>query len=270
MTSMRLCLIGNSHLAAMKLGWDKLAQMGDPLTHGVDLSYFGAPRDMLRNIEVRNGRLVPTNEATRSQFIALSGRDELDPNDHDAFLLVGVGASLKRVLRLYRGYRWPGVRLTASHAVISPEFARSFLVEGYAGGRLVDLAGKLASLTDKPIFAVPEPYWSPQVSPVPGNRDFGWMEAAASGDGPVLTEMFQQALAEAAGPRIRMLFQPPSTVEDGIVTRAEFNKGADKSISGSGGGADAAHMNLEFGAELWRHHLATMRQSHRVQPIHAS
>lgn len=269
MTALRLCLIGNSHLAAMKLGWDKLVKVGDPLTNGIDVSYFGAPRDMLRNIEARDGRLLPTNEATRSQFIALSGRGELDPREYDVFLLVGVGASLKRVLRLYRSYRWPGVRLIPSHAVISPSFARSFLAEGYSSGRLVDLGNKLASLTDKPIFAVPEPYWSPKVSPVPGNRDFGWQDAADSGDGPALTEMFQQSLTEAAGSRIKMLFQPPSTVEDGIVTRAEFNKGADKNISGSGGGADAAHMNLEFGAELWRHHLAPMRHSHLVQPINA-
>jgi hypothetical protein len=269
MSPTRLCLIGNSHLAAMKLGWDKLVRMGDPLVDGVEVTYFGAPRDMLRNVEVQAGHLVPTNDATRSQFVTLSGRDHVDPMDHDAFLLVGVGASIKRVLRLYRGYRWSGVSATPSNALISRAFARSFLVEGYSGGRLVDLGVKLASITDKPIFAVPEPYWSPQVSPVPGNRDFGWMDAAASGDGPALSDLFQDALTTAVGPRMQLLFQPPSTIEDGIVTRAEFNKGADKDISGVGGGADAAHMNLDFGVELWRHHLATMRQSRRVDPTHA-
>jgi hypothetical protein len=269
MNPTRLCLIGNSHLAAMKLGWDKLALMGDPLLAGVTVSYYGAPRDMLRNIEVRDGHLVPTNEATRSQFVTLSGHDRLNPANYDAFLLVGVGASIKRVLRLYRGYRWPGVSFTPLNILVSPDFARSFLVEGYAGGRLVDVGDKLASVTDKPIFAIPEPCWSLQDGPAPGNRDFGWMDAAANGDGPALTAMFHDALTTAIGPRMQLLIQPPSTLEDGIVTRAEFNKGADKDISGVGGGADAAHMNADFGVEVWRHHLGAMRQSQRVNPINA-
>lgn len=259
MSVTRLCLIGNSHLAAMKLGWDQLVQVQDPVLKGLSITYYGAPRDMLRGLEVRDGCLMPTNATVRDQFVTLSGMDHLNPADHDAFLLVGLGASFKRVLRLYHACRWPGVTERVELPLVSPGFARSFLIEGYRGSRLLDIGQKLASITEKPIFALHEPFWAPRTSPCPGGRDFGWLNAATAGDGVRLAPLFRDALTAATAPRIRLLPQPESTIEEHIMTRPEFNRDADKDISGAGGGRDAAHMNSAFGAEIWRQYLPTIR-----------
>ncbi|WBU63538.1 hypothetical protein [Paracoccus aerodenitrificans] len=259
MTKTRLCLIGNSHLAAMKLGWDKLVEENDPLINGHSITCYGAPRDMLRHVEVRDGCLVPTSPKVRKQFTMLSGQERLDPNDYDVFLLVGLGASFKRVLRLYNGCRWPGVGKQPHMPLVSSDFARSLLIEGYLGTRLSDMGQKLMSVTNKPVFALHEPLWSPRTSPCPGDHDFGWLNAVASGDGTALAALFRDSLAAAIAPWVCLLPQPDSTIEEHIMTRPEFNRDADKDISGSGGGKDAAHMNRDFGAEMWRHHLGAMR-----------
>lgn len=246
----------------MKLGWDKLLNLSDPVIQGVKITCFGAPRDMLKKVEVRDGNLVPSTKDVRDQFVALAGTSYLDPADFDVFLLVGLGASFKRVLRLYNACRWPGVAAHPALPLVSPIFARSYLVEGYGGTRLVDIGLKLATITEKPIFALHEPLWSPRTSACPGGRDFGWLDAVDNGDGGALAKLFCQGLTEAIAPRFRLLSQPDATIEEHIMTRAEFNRDAGKDISGAGGGRDAAHMNADFGAAIWRHHLATMNPSH--------
>lgn len=249
----RLCVIGNSHVAAFKLGWDQLAAQKDARIAGLAPTFFGAPRDGVKAVAVREGRLVPLSESVAAHFVRLSGgRSEIDPILYDGFLLVGLGASMKRVLRLYRTHRWYGVQQSAGCTVASLVFVQDFLAEGYAGTRLAQVAQMLAGLTDKPVFATPEPYWAAMPSQSTGKKgDFGWARAAASGDGEKLAEVFAVALAAALGHHAGLMLQPAATVEHGIVTRAIYNKGASKMITGGGDESDAAHMNGDYGAVWW-------------------
>ncbi|MES2144715.1 MAG: hypothetical protein V4516_10245, partial [Pseudomonadota bacterium] len=130
----RLCVIGNSHVAAFKLGWDQLAARGDALTRAIAPTFFGAPRDGLKNLAVRDGRLVPTADFVRDHFARMSGgRADVDPAVYDGFLLVGLGASMKRALRFYRTHRWFGLQQHPGRPVTSRSFARAFLAAAMAG-----------------------------------------------------------------------------------------------------------------------------------------
>lgn len=249
----RLCVIGNSHVAAFKLGWDQLADQGDPLAAAMTLTFFGAPRDGLKNMAAQDGRLVPTIDSVREHFVRMSnGHPDIDPTAYDGILLVGLGASMKRTLRLYRTHRWFGVQTGEGRVITSRAFAQAFLAEGYAGTRLAQVARMLAGLTDKPVFATPEPYWSALMPDHVGRKgDFGWAKAAASGDGDKIAQMFAASVTEAIGRHATMIWQPAATIEDGIVTRTIYNKGASKFISGDGEESDAAHMNADYGATWW-------------------
>jgi hypothetical protein len=249
----RLCVIGNSHVAAFKLGWDQLVDQDVPVTAEMTPTFFGAPRDGLKNLAARDGRLVPTADAVREHFHRMSGgRDEIDPADYDGFLLVGLGASMKRALRLYRTHRWFGLRQDEGCIVTSRAFATDFLAEGYAGTRLAQIARILSGLTDKPVFATPEPHWSPIMPDHVGKKgDFGWARVAASGDGAQLADLFAAAMSAALHGHVRLILQPDVTIENSIVTRAIYNKGASKMITGDGEDSDAAHMNADYGAVWW-------------------
>lgn len=274
----RLCVIGNSHVAAFKLGWDQLAAAGSPVTKAVALTFFGAPRDGLKNIAAENGKLVATVESVREHFERMSdGQSEIDPTAYDGILLVGLGASMKRTLRLYRTHRWFGVQQGEGRVVTSRAFAQAFLAEGYAGTRLAQVARMLSGLTEKPVYATPEPYWSPLMPDHVGKKgDFGWAKAAAAGDGDEIARMFAASVSEGMGGHATMIWQPALTIEQGIVTRSIYNKGASKFISGDGEESDAAHMNADYGAAWWaeagqvfsastaRHPIARRRAGKRV------
>jgi hypothetical protein len=249
----RLCVIGNSHIAALKLGWDQLMSHDHAVTKAIAPTYFGAPRDGLKNIEIRDGRLVPTKAEIREQFLRMSdGRAEIDPAAYDGFLLVGLGVSMKRVLRLYRTHRWFGLQQEPGHVVTSQGFAQAFLTEGYAGTRLVTVARMLAELGARHVFATPEPYWSALMpNHIAKRGDFGWAKAAGSGDGDPLADVFAASVSAAMSHHMTMIWQPPATIEHGIMTRSMFNKGASKFISGQGEESDAAHMNADYGAVWW-------------------
>ncbi len=249
----RLCVIGNSHVAAFKLGWDQLVARNDPICAAITPTFFGAPRDGLKSLEERGGRLVPTTDPVKEHFERMSnGRVDIDPAEYDGFLLVGLSASMKRTLRLYRTHRWFGVRQDDKCVVTSRSFAQAFLAEGYAATRLAQIARMLSGLTDKPVFASPEPHWSAMMPDHIGKKgDFGWARAAASGDGAQLADLFAAALAAALEDHARLILQPAATVENHIVTRAIYNKGASRMITGDGEESDAAHMNADYGALWW-------------------
>lgn len=251
--TVRLCVIGNSHVAALKLGWDQLIVDGDPRIAALVPTFFGAPRDGIKHVALREGLLLPLRADVRAHFQRLSGGlSEINPAHYDAFLLVGLGASLKRVLRLYRTHRWAGVGTGAGQVLVSRAFAAAFLAEGYSATRLALMAGLLGQVADKPIHAAPEPHWA-AIQPTGAERkpDFGWARAAAAGEGPALAGMFAEALRAALDPKVSMILQPAATLEAGIVTRAAFNKGASRLISGDGEDSDAAHMNADYGALWW-------------------
>ncbi len=249
----RLCVIGNSHLAALKLGWDQLEEAKDARIAAITPTFFGAPRDGIRHIALRNGRLVSLNEAVTAHFQRMSnGRSEIDPAAYDGFLLVGLGASMKRTLRLYRTHRWFGLQQNAGCTVVSQAFAQAFLAMGYAGTRLGQVAQLVRSATDKPTFVTAEPHWAAsKPDHVARSGDFGWAKAAASGDGDRIAETFAAAMTQALGRDATLIWQPDATIEHGIVTRARYNKGASKFITGDGKESDAAHMNADYGAVWW-------------------
>jgi|GEM_PF-2926070 len=251
----RLCVIGNSHIAALKLGWPAAG------IAGIAPTFFGAPADGLRHVVLENGVLVPRKSDIAGHFRTISGgSDRIVLAGHDAFLLVGLNVSSKRILRFYKTHAWVGLNGTAGKTVVHPGFAMEFMTERYGATRMAELAATIAGATDRPVLAVAEPHWASWARTAPaGTADYGWQDAAASGDGPAIGGLFVQAVAAALAPCAQFVPQPEETVEDGIMTRADYNKDASRLIGGEGGGTDASHMNAAYGAVLWPRVEAALR-----------
>lgn len=251
--TLRLCVIGNSHIAALKLGWDRLMAEAAPGWAAVEPTFFGAPSDGMRHVALQGTALVPTRQKISSHFRALSGGyDRIELTRFDAFLLVGLNVSSKRILRFYKSHAWVGLAGTAGKTLVHPDFAKAFLTERYATTQLVEQARTIRQATGKPVLALAEPHWADWARQAPeGTSDYGWDAAISAGDGPALGQMFETAVGAALAPQARFIAQPPETVADGITTRGAYNKEASRLISGEGGGTDASHMNADFGRALW-------------------
>lgn len=249
----RLCVMGNSHLAAFKLGWDALVKDNDPTARALSPVFFGAPRDAMRHVRQEDGRIIPTRKDVPESFERMSGgQREIRLADYDAVLLVGLGVSIKRILRFYKTHYWYGMPPDPERTLVSRRFAQDFLTDRYGSTLLAETAEKVRQGTAAPILAVAEPFWASWVrEDVGGKSDYGWDKAIRAGDGERLGEMFRTTVCASLAGWATFVPQPSETIEHGILTRAEFNKEASRLISGEGGGTDAAHMNGDFGRAMW-------------------
>jgi hypothetical protein len=250
---LRLCIIGNSHIAAIKLGWEQVVSESPADWQDIAPVFFGAPQDSLRHLRLEAGSLVSRKKDVTDHFVRMSGgRDRITLGDYDAFLLVGLSVSSKRILRFYRAHAWVGQGGVAGKTLVHPGFAAEFMAERYADTRMVSMAALIAGAVDKPIIAIAEPHWATWAREgKEGVANYGWDAAIQAGDGPGIGAVFRQAIAAALQPHAIFVPQPDETVEDGILTRAAFNKDASRLITGEGGGTDASHMNAAYGAALW-------------------
>lgn len=86
---MKIAILGDSHVAALRLGWEQIADEYPE----VDVSFFAQRRDGLKDLEVQPGRLVPRSEALREAFRFTSGGlEEVQIDVYDAVLVHGLCA----------------------------------------------------------------------------------------------------------------------------------------------------------------------------------
>ena len=250
---MRVCVIGNSHIASLKLGWDACVAEDPAAWSDVKPTFFGAPSDGMRHVNLQDGSIVPRRKDIAEHFQRMSGgQDRIRLADYDAFFLVGLNVSVKRILRFYKSHIWLGLGVDAEKVTVHPKFMEEFLTERYASTRLIETAAMIKSAVSAPVVAIAEPHWASWIRQgQEGTADYGWDKAIIAGDGPAIGEAFLTTVKAALAPVAILVPQPSETIEDGIMTRAAYNKDASRLISGEGGGTDAAHMNAAFGQAIW-------------------
>ncbi len=100
---MRICFIGNSHLATAKFGWDAVAAEYP----AVEASFFGAIASVFANVAIEEGKLVPKSEAAKQSFRKTSGgRDVAVFADYDVVVLFALSFGLWPLLDYYDRFRW--------------------------------------------------------------------------------------------------------------------------------------------------------------------
>lgn len=96
----RVCIIGNSALACIKLAWDQAMTADVPST---SMTFFGSSQYSVDCLQLVGRRLVPTEEKVAAQFAMTSGGSreiELDRFDH--FIVYGVSFEYRDFLRIFR------------------------------------------------------------------------------------------------------------------------------------------------------------------------
>lgn len=217
---MKICVVGNSHLAALKNGWDECKSD----YKDIDLFFFGSTRDRMLGLSVTNDVIAPAadNKALLRQLeIVSGGKTSIRPSEYDAFIVYGL---LLRVPPL--DYRWSEAvsKLTCSDA--------------YRASVASYVVSLIRAVSDRKILVGPVPLKSsPAKAPhVRSDRLVSYEKSA---------RFLGESVANSGAQFVR---QPSETIGDGWFTKDAYSKGAVSLIGGKNvEAADTLHMNSMFG-----------------------
>ncbi|SMY08672.1 hypothetical protein [Flavimaricola marinus] len=254
--SLRVCFFGNSHIAALREAWrDDAARWP-----GLEPSFVGAHKDLLLKTVHRNGRLVPSGNATADAFRRLGGVEDVDLGAFDAFVVTGCLISVATAANTYRDCRWVGLpSLEAKHdlaagpeRLLSYAAARASMQAAMATRLGPKFVTHLRAMTDKPILLTSQPRVSAAIKAKRRSVTRAHHTALSNGDAEGLSAIFEDAAARViAECGARFVPQPAPTIEDHILTALPYMNGA-KRLTARGNlpqpKDDIMHANAAYGA----------------------
>jgi len=99
----KICIIGNSHVACLKLAWEAL--QGEP-RQSYKITFFGSKGDTLLNTYFEDGAIRSSRKLVNHFFKFLSnGQEKIIISDYNCFVLVGLGVKFLKLIDLYVDYR---------------------------------------------------------------------------------------------------------------------------------------------------------------------
>ena len=221
---MKICIIGNSHVGALKRAWDAESYPS------IEIVFFAARGARLRDLTVKRKVLVPATRSLKNALKFTSGGiSRIDPKQYDYFLIYGAQA-VHLLLCKDSSYSQAVLRDTAKDHV---QNTVSF-----------ELIKKLRKITDKKIFIGHHPLYAAESLQ---HRDI----SAEYLDG--IDQLNRVAYSEL---NCEMIAQPPETIVNGYFTDPIYTKGSKRlTVNPAREGKlhpenDKTHMNEKFG-KMW-------------------
>lgn len=221
----KICILGNSHVACLKHGWTKIAERYPDFR----VSFFAeAGNEGLGTVYLDGRQLTAKGDYARNAFAVTHGKDRLDIDDYDVFLIFGARAQTF----------WP-TDVFYSAACLDAAF--DDLTLGTPAKRVLTC---LAEVTDAPIYVGHTPLLAAREI-----RDRTVSDAYLAGI-ELLNDRYYSKLGA------KMLGQPLSTIVNGCNTAPEYSWGVPKLSAVNGvdnarqAATDNSHMDAAYGA-LW-------------------
>lgn len=253
--TLRLCVLGNSHLAALKDGW--AARPGR--WPGVAADFIGAHGNLLLETTVEGGRLTPVTPAARAAFLSLGGVAAADLAAYDGIVIAGCQVGVHSAASAWRDMRWPALPSVAAcpdlalmrPRLVSRPAARATLAARLSARLGLRLARHLRAGTEVPIWLASQPRISAAILTAPRKTTISHAEAIRSGDAEDLSALFDEAAAVAAQDcGAAFVPQPRQTIARHILTALPYVKGAMRLAPRPGlrqPRDDIMHANATFG-----------------------
>ncbi|TVP70626.1 MAG: hypothetical protein EA339_12775 [Rhodobacteraceae bacterium] len=232
----RLCIIGNSHVAALKHGAERLRRRHPDL----QLGFFAARSNKTGGLAVVDGVYRPTSDALADQLALTSGGVRvIDPTQWDAYLVYGFG-----------GRPQPGDFAQG----LSRNFRRELYAQRIARSLLPQHLAALREITQAPVFAALAPLLA-QIPKARRNRLLHHDEEAA---------LVQSRFCDPH--RAKLIAQPEATRLKDLYTIPKFNA---RSVPLENAHADqrsrhqehdVQHMNARYGL-VWLEHFLPVLQA---------
>ncbi len=246
----RLCFLGNSHLAAVKLGLE-LARAEGALAD-VAADTFGSHRATLASCRIEDGALVPTEPGVARNFAWTSGgMEKVVLGAYDALYIVAGGSPFS-VFRYL-----PAGQLPPPSPAVYGAVAGSWCGEwAPALGRAIAAAAPRLA-----VHFIGEPALSTAWYRYRRFRklfgDAGPPDPARLAQLRAIQEAVAQAVAAAPHGMASVVPFPPACLDElGVLTRDAFTRGAKRLVEGLEAAqpdGNDGHMNAAYGRELLRH-----------------
>ncbi|BBL75046.1 hypothetical protein [Methylomagnum ishizawai] len=242
---MKICLLGNSHSAALKIAYDALDADS---RKALDVTFFASRGGGLaKALEPQGKKLISTDELITSHIGYTSGGlTFIDPEAYDVFILHAFGTQYDYEI------------LDANEeAYYSKEFLTDYCAELIGRRPNINLLSNLASITSKPIYLSQQPFQSEL------NANLKSKVKSSKVDPPDLGECLKRFLAKQDHKNVKLLLQPPETIVDKIFTLAEFSVDSERldindqisKKSDKHNVRDMHHMNSKYGRLVWLYFL---------------
>ena len=221
MTGFSLCVIGNSHAAAVWEAWKSGAVAANA---GFSMTVFASPANSIE-LDHRDGSLFPGNPTVTEMFAVTSGgKDRVELEKYDAFLLVGLnwGIDLARIFErcnVVEHLAHGPADTVVSHACLV-EIVRAQNVRAAA----LKIAEQIREDSKAPILIYPTPFRSETML---------WeRNDPCLVDRALLDNIMPRCIAAvsklACEHGCEVFWQHPDTLALPGLTKAEFSKGAVK------------------------------------------
>ena len=226
---MKLCVLGNSHIACLKFAWQRL-QTDYP---GVHLTFFGAHHLNFYSTQYVDGCILPTSENVLSSFeLTSGGQSTIRLGDYDLFWIHGLSLDL---LGFYNHYFLQ--RCFYSNQVLSMNFRN--ILDYYPGLHVLEM---LVPNTTRSIFFSHKPF---RTGPV-------YERETDAAEYELLVQRFREDLRQIGASFIE---QPVESMSMRGCTKEEFAKNSMRLAMTAGEQAfheegEINHMNDQFGILL--------------------
>lgn len=225
MPPLRICVIGNSHLVALKLGWDKKSSGHED----VHVTFFGSRAHTFNELNLDGRKLIAKSEPVKKMMSMTSGGlSEIALDDYDCFVLHGLNLGFGHFVRICLDKTSTGSKKikTVFDHVLSLRLAR-------------DLA-----TFNKTVLISPQPFYSASITDT-GNA---WQHLLGADGEPTqavlkLLATWHEYLGALPFPLVE---QPTQTIEKRFLTRAEYSVGS-QGYSAEHPVEDFIHMNSRYG-----------------------
>jgi hypothetical protein len=240
-----ICVIGNSHIAALKLGWDAIrSDFPD-----VELFFFGAPGRKMVGLTAANGQLEPTNDVQRKYFRQTSGGRESIHGNYDAYLFHALQFSIGKLEWFIGKERSEDQQRDARRPISGACFLECF-VGILRDTRAVETIVELRKITAAPVTL------TAQAMPSEDESESILAQLDRIGDAAAVHRTFDAAANILADElKIEFFPQPAETLAGPCRTKRLYSTDS----VGLAGGLKTArpkddyyHMNAAFGALLLR------------------
>lgn len=255
--TLRLALVGNSHLAALRQGWDDLGAEFP----GCQVDFFGAPGHVWRRMRLEAGKVLSLPDdagiapALRDSLLRGFGAPSIDLGSYDAVVRVGDSIGEQEHAGLLAAFVIDGVPVTEGRAGL-PRLSAAAYAECCAALAQTALPGRGWRGWAKPrlyLVAMPRPVET--CAARAGEKMRHWVDLAAmSADtGPALAAYLPRVEALLAGAGLTLISPPPGLQGPSGLTRAAFARGSLNLIARKRLPEDEPrHMNAAYGAAMLR------------------
>lgn len=246
----RICVLGNSHTAALKGGWESGG--GRP---GLVPDFFGALSSGMASLAFSDGQLLPQDPEAAAFFRSISGTGKgAIAADYDAFLLCGMGLFPVPVFQNYSRFATPSTRNSDAPHYVSDACIDDLLWDHIGRSMMLHCARLVRQVTDAPVFLAWQAFYAETLF------DIEWRAAQMTpilenGDQPYVLARMKAVEDRLAAEGFQILHQPPETLAQGIMTRAEFSRGSvlfRQELTQQHRANDVFHMNSDYGARCWQ------------------